>query len=120
MFVYFSVYRKSTKLPLYCRQEKSTGETVNLMSNDTERVFHFWNFFVIFLVSPFFVLVMSSLLIIEVGWAGVVGLALLFITIPFNMFLGKRMARFKKRALKSADDRIKFLGEMLAVCFCYL
>ena len=58
---------------------------------------------------------MSGLLIAEVGWAGVVGLALLFITIPFNMFLGKRMARFKKRALKNADDRIKFLSEMLAV-----
>ena len=41
------VYRKTTRLPLHTRQDKSTGETVNLMSNDTERLFYFWHFFVV-------------------------------------------------------------------------
>ena len=73
----YSVYRKAMEVSSCTLQASSTGQTVNLMSNDTERISRFFQFLNVFAISMPTIIVCLALLILELGWAAVIGSAAL-------------------------------------------
>lgn len=79
-----TIYRKSTKLSQTALGDTAPGKVVNLLSNDVNRfdlvsvVFHYmW-------VAPLLSIVIGWLLYREVGWAGFVGMAVVFLVVPLQ------------------------------------
>lgn len=78
------IYRKSLRLSQTALGETAVGKVVNLLSNDVNR-FDIVSFFVHSMwTAPLMSLVVGYLLFIEVGWAGMIGIAIVFIVVPIQ------------------------------------
>lgn len=64
--------------------ETAVGKVVNLLSNDVNR-FDLVSMFIHSMWSaPLMAIVVGYLLFIEVGWAGMIGIAIVFIVVPIQ------------------------------------
>eukprot|EP00736_Rhodelphis_marinus_P011133 Rmarinus@m.11559 len=91
----------------------SLGHIVSLMSTDATRVMFFFYFSHWSWVVVIQIVMCIVLLCITVGWAAPAGLAALFVLMPLNSRLAKRMGKFQKAKLVAADRRIKAINELL-------
>lgn len=78
------IYRKSLRLSRSALGETAVGKVVNLLSNDVNRfdlvsllMHSMWT-------APLMALIVGYLLFIEVGWAGMIGIAVVFIVVPLQ------------------------------------
>ena len=114
-----AVYRKSLRLTSKARQLSTSGEMVNLMSNDAMRIWkacqigHFaWCGFVMTLAVCF-------ILVLEVGWiGGLAGSALIGLITPTVLFLSRYQGLLRRRMLKFTDKRVEIMGEVLTGHSC--
>ena len=110
-----AVYRKSLRLTSQSRQQSTSGEMVNMMSNDAVRVWkacqigHFaWAGFLM-------TIAVMVILVFEVGLAGgLAGAGLLSLITPLVLFLSRYQGILRRRMLKSTDERVKVMGEVLS------
>lgn len=76
------IYRKALRLSQTALGETSPGKMVNLLTNDVNR-FHWAIFFFNSLwVSPLLTIVVGFLLWIEIGFAGLIGIVVVFTVVP--------------------------------------
>lgn len=76
------IYRKSLRLSQTALDEISAGNVVNLLSNDVNH-FDWASFFVNTLwVGPLYAILVAILLIYSIGFVVLVGISMVFITIP--------------------------------------
>ena len=75
----FIIYRKAIKMSLYARNQSSTGQTVNLMSQDSNKVSFFFSFFAPFSSNFLMLFVCLGLLFAEVGAAALAGFVFLVV-----------------------------------------
>ena len=66
------------------------GETVNLMSNDTQRIFDAGLFLHFLWIAPMQIVVALILMILEVGWAAVAGVVLMCLMVRPRVVLSNR------------------------------
>lgn len=107
------IYRKALRLSQKARSQTTTGQIVTLMSADCERLpmavltlHSIW-------MAPMFIIVTSTLLILTIGVAGVVGLAVMLLTIPLPVSIAKKQFGATKDQMKCADARTKAINEAL-------
>lgn len=108
-----SIYKKSLRLSNEGRSTKTTGDIVNLMVVDTQRIsevsrqgFQLWS-------SPFQITLCIISLYQLIGWTGFAGLAVMIIMIPLNGYIARLMKRFQKVQMKNKDSRIRCTTEIL-------
>ena len=89
------------------------GAVTNIMSNDTEAIFEMQLFLHYLWASVAFVIIVTALIVREIGPAGLVGFALLLLTMPLQASLGKCTGVRKRRMLGHTDARTGFLSEVL-------
>lgn len=76
------IYRKALRLSQTSLGETSPGKLVNLLTNDVNR-FHWAIFFINSLwVSPLLTLIVGILLWFEIGFAGLIGIVVVFTVVP--------------------------------------
>ena len=110
-----AVYRKSLRLTSKARQISTSGEMVNLMSNDAMRIWkacqigHFaWCGFVMTVAVCF-------ILVLEVGWiGGLAGSTLIGLITPTVLLLSRYQGLLRRRMLKFTDKRVEIMGEVLS------
>jgi len=107
------VYEKALRLSPASKQLSSTGETVNLMGTDTQRVFDLLLFFHWLWLGPVVIVVILVLLIIEIGWAAVAGVVVMFTILPVQGVVAKKIGLKRSEMLKSTDERVKTITEIL-------
>lgn len=107
------VYNKSLVLSNESKQESSTGDIVNLMSVDVQRLQDLVQNLQIIWSGPFqIILCLYSLheLIGNAMWAGV---AIMIIMIPLNAIIARTQKKLQKTQMKYKDERSRLINEIL-------
>lgn len=107
------IYNKSLVLSNETKQESSTGDIVNLMSVDVQRLQDLVQNLQIIWSGPFqIVLCLLSLhnLLGKAMWAGV---GIMLIMIPLNGVIAKYQKKLQKRQMKYKDERSSLISEIL-------
>ncbi|XP_071962252.1 ATP-binding cassette sub-family C member 10-like [Antedon mediterranea] len=108
-----TIYRKSVRVNLATISKFTTGEIVNFMSTDADRVVNFCSSFHQFWSLPFQIAVSLYLLHQQVGLAFLTGLAFVLLLIPVNKWLTVKIQGYNEDMMKRKDDRVKLMSEIL-------
>jgi ATP-binding cassette, subfamily C (CFTR/MRP), member 1 len=107
------IYKKSLRLSNEGRAAKSTGDIVNLMVVDTQRIselsrqgFQLWS-------APFQITLCLISLNQLLGWTGFAGLGVMCVMIPVNMLIARLTKALQKRQMKNKDRRTRVTTEIL-------
>lgn len=108
------VYRKALRLSKTALGETASGKIVNLLSNDVSRfdlvtifIHHMW-------VAPIVTIIITYLLVADVGWAGLLGIGTVFIVVPIQGYTGKLSAIYRKATAMKTDERVRLMDEILS------
>ncbi|EFA79345.1 hypothetical protein PPL_07763 [Heterostelium album PN500] len=107
------VYQKSLRLSNSARSKTSTGEIVNLMSNDAQRMIEVFGVLNNGLYAPLQLAVCVVLLYLKIKWITFVALGFMLLMIPINSVLGKRLLNLRRAFVKFTDLRVKATNEIL-------
>lgn len=78
------IYRKALRLSQTALGETAFGKVVNLLSNDVNR-FDLVTLFIHYMwVAPLMCVIIAYMLWLEVQWAGIIGLGIIFIVVPLQ------------------------------------
>ena len=102
-----SVYRKSISVSSVSLTRFSSGEVVNFMSTDSDRIVNFCPSFHQFWSLPIQVGISLFLLYSQVGLAFLAGLGFAIILIPINKWIADRIGALSKDMMEQKDGRVK-------------
>ncbi|ANB15991.1 ATP-binding cassette glutathione S-conjugate transporter YCF1 [Sugiyamaella lignohabitans] len=108
-----AIFKKSLVLSNEDRSQKSTGDIVNLMSVDTQRLQDLCQYGQTIWSGPFQIILCLVSLYNILGnsmWAGV---AVMVIMIPINSYLANIQKELQKRQMKNKDQRTRLTSEIL-------
>lgn len=108
-----AIYKKSLKLSSEAKQRFTTGEIVNLMSVDCERIDERLQVLWILLSSPLQISIALYFLYNILGVSAFSGLAIIIGFIPINLLVTKYMGVFALAQMKVKDHRLNIFGEVL-------
>ncbi|XP_078352062.1 ATP-binding cassette sub-family C member 10-like isoform X2 [Oculina patagonica] len=108
-----TVYNKSLSVSLTTLSKFSSGEVVNFMSTDTDRVVNFAPSFHQFWSLPFQIAVSLYLLHQQVGISFLAGLGFAILLIPVNRWLAEKIQKLSKEMMTQKDKRVKVMNEIL-------
>jgi len=109
-----TIYEKTLAVSTSSLGEFSTGQVVNYMSTDTNRVFNFCRTFHQFWSLPFQIAVSLYLLYQQVGISSLAAIGFIFLLVPVNKFLATKIGYFFKRMMVQKDTRVRIINEVLA------
>ncbi|CAL8141283.1 unnamed protein product [Orchesella dallaii] len=108
------IYKKASCISYEARKDTTTGEIVNLMSVDVEKIRELVYMADSIWTTPILLTVGVYLLWLELGIAIFAGLAVLVAVIPINWILTGLSATYQRNQMKKKDDRIKIINEVLS------
>lgn len=107
------LYRKSLRISAAGRAKTSTGQVVNMMSNDTTQLQRFLQFAGMTLVAPIQIILSLALIYQQVGNATWVGVGFMIFLAPINVVVFSVVSKMRRKVLKYSDLRVKMMNEIL-------
>jgi len=108
-----AVYRKSLNLSTNAKQQTTTGEVVNLVSNDSQRLLETFMFINWGVFAPFQIAGAIIYLYFVIGWYAFIGLGIMVGAMPFIGFLANGMQQARVRMITHTDERVKLVNELI-------
>jgi ATP-binding cassette subfamily C (CFTR/MRP) protein 1 len=108
-----SIYAKSTRLSNEGRASKSTGDIVNYMAVDTQRLQDLAQYGQQLWSAPFQIVLCMLSLYQLLGVSCFAGVAAMFVMIPINGVIARWMKTLQKEQMKNKDSRTKLISEIL-------
>ncbi|XP_069464906.1 LOW QUALITY PROTEIN: ATP-binding cassette sub-family C member 10 [Ambystoma mexicanum] len=108
-----AIYRKALRVNGTTLSHFSTGEIVNFMSTDTDRLINFCPSFHELWSLPVQFAVTLYLLYVQVGVAFLGGLGIALLLVPINKYIANRIMANNKEMLAHKDSRVKLMTEVL-------
>jgi len=108
------LFSKALTISAAGRAQTSTGQVVNMMSNDTTQLQRFLQFVGFTLVAPIQIIIALVLIYGQVGNATWVGVGFMFCLIPINGVVFSSVSKQRRKVLKYSDARVKMVNEVLA------
>lgn len=108
------LYKKSLSVSAAGRACTSTGQVVNMMSNDTTQLQRFIQFGGMILVAPLQIIISLYLISRQVGAATWVGVGFMVLLAPVNIVVFSVVGKMRRKVLKYSDLRVKMMNEILA------
>ena len=108
------LYRKSLAISSNGRAATSTGQIVNLMSNDTTQLQRFLQFAGMITVAPLQIIISLVLIYGQVGNATWVGVGFMLFLAPVNIVVFSIVSTMRRKVLKYSDLRVKMMNEILS------
>ncbi|KAJ4367017.1 ATP-binding cassette glutathione S-conjugate transporter ycf1 [Neocucurbitaria cava] len=108
-----TIYSKSTRLSNEGRASKSTGDIVNYMAVDTQRLQDLAQYGQQLWSAPFQIILCMLSLYQLLGYSCFAGVAAMFIMIPINGVIARWMKTLQKEQMKNKDARTKLISEIL-------
>ncbi|OTB06833.1 hypothetical protein M426DRAFT_318543 [Hypoxylon sp. CI-4A] len=108
-----AIYKKSLKLSNEGRASKSTGDIVNFMAVDAQRLQDLTQFAQQLWSAPFQITLCMISLYQLVGWSMLSGIGVMLIMIPINGFIARFMKRLQKTQMKNKDARSRLIAEII-------
>ena len=107
------IYRKSLRLSKSAIGQTSTGQIVNFLSADMNRIDNFFNM----LPFPFVGFVLLGYAIFKLwkylSYYTLFGVAFLFFTLPIQSLIGGLFSRMRLKAAEFTDERLRLIDEFL-------
>uniref|UniRef100_A0A8D1Z1N6 ABC transmembrane type-1 domain-containing protein n=1 Tax=Sus scrofa TaxID=9823 RepID=A0A8D1Z1N6_PIG len=107
------IYRKALRLSNLATRETSTGQIVNLLSNDVNRFDQVTMFLHFLWVGPLQTVVVTALLWMEVGISCLAGMAVLILLLLLQSCIGKLFSSLRSKTAAYTDDRIRSVSEVI-------
>lgn len=108
-----SIYKKALKLSNEGRTSKSTGDVVNYMAVDAQRLQDLTQFAQQIWSAPFQIIICMVSLYQLVGWSMFAGVGVMIIMIPINGFIARMMKHLQKQQMKNKDARSRLIAEIV-------
>ncbi|KAI1426002.1 metal resistance protein YCF1 [Xylaria sp. FL1777] len=108
-----AIYKKSLKLSNEGRSSKTTGDIVNYMAVDAQRLQDLTQFAQQVWSAPFQIIICMVSLYQLVGWSMLSGVGVMLIMIPINGFIARFMKRLQKQQMKNKDARSRLIAEII-------
>lgn len=108
------IYRKALRLSSAARQVSTTGEVVNLMAVDAQRIMDLFTYLHILWSGPFQICMALYLLYGTLGYPVFAGVAIMIFAIPLNAYLAKVSRSLQKTQMTTRDVRVKMMDELLS------
>ncbi|XP_022694083.1 multidrug resistance-associated protein 1-like isoform X2 [Varroa jacobsoni] len=109
-----AVYRKSLVLSNSARKTTTTGEVINLMSNDAQKFMELMVFVNMIWSAPLQIALAVYFLWQILGLAVLSGLAVMVLMIPINGWLASMQKKLQTDQMKFKDDRIRLMNEIFS------
>ncbi|KAL8736829.1 MAG: hypothetical protein Q9181_002293 [Wetmoreana brouardii] len=107
------IYAKSMKLSNEGRASKSTGDIVNYMAVDTQRLQDLTQYGQMLWSAPFQIILCMLSLYQLVGLSMLAGVGAMILMIPINGLIARLMKRLQKQQMKNKDSRTRLTTEIL-------
>ena len=107
------IYAKSMRLSNEGRAAKSTGDIVNYMAVDTQRLQDLTQYGQMLWSAPFQIILCMASLYQLVGISMLAGVAAMIIMIPVNGFIASIMKTLQKEQMANKDSRTRLMTEIL-------
>ncbi|EIW68338.1 hypothetical protein TREMEDRAFT_32323 [Tremella mesenterica DSM 1558] len=108
-----SVYSRALRLTQKSRGELPNGKLVNHISTDTSRIDFAAGFFHLIWTSPIQFVVIMIILLVEIGYSALPGIAFLALATPLQFNFMKTLFSIRKKSMVWTDKRAKLLQEIL-------
>lgn len=108
-----AIYKKALALSSVARGQYTTGEIVNLMSVDTQRVMDYIQVYNLIWITPLQIGLAIWLLWGQLGIATLGGLGVMIILLPVNGVVTAYIRKYQVQLMKHKDRRIKLMNEIL-------
>jgi ABC-type multidrug transport system fused ATPase/permease subunit len=109
-----AIYSKSTRLSNEGRASKSTGDIVNYMAVDTQRLQDLAQYGQQLWSAPFQIVLCMLSLYQLLGFSMFAGVAAMIIMIPVNGWIARLMKTLQKEQMKNKDARTRLMTEILS------
>ncbi|XP_027391369.1 multidrug resistance-associated protein 4-like isoform X1 [Bos indicus x Bos taurus] len=107
------IYRKTLRLSSSAMGKTTTGQIVNLLSNDVNRFDQVTVFLHYLWVGPLQVIAVTALLWMEIGMSCLAGMAVLIILLLLQSCFGMSFSSLRSRTAALTDDRIRTMSEVI-------
>lgn len=107
------VFRKSLRLSAASRAALSAGDVLNLMSQDSERLFLAGLLLHSLGYSFMVLLTVASTLAGQIGVSGIAGILFALLLVPLTIKVSEWIGTRKRKMLRFTDERVSFSAEML-------
>ena len=91
-----------------------SGNTINLVSNDAQKIEKFLNCFGVMLLAPLEIIINLLILWHLNGWKSLVGASFLIVLVAFQMLMARKAANLRKRAATFTDERLVIMNEIIS------
>ncbi|GFO06113.1 canalicular multispecific organic anion transporter 1 [Plakobranchus ocellatus] len=108
-----AVYKKALTISNEAKRESTSGEIVNLMSVDCQRIQDVMGFVYMVWSMPLMIVIALYMLWGTLGPASMAGLAVLVLLLPTNMVVAYKQKAYQVQLMKIKDSRIKVMNEVL-------
>ncbi|KAL2016276.1 hypothetical protein VTK56DRAFT_3904 [Thermocarpiscus australiensis] len=108
-----SIYKKALKLSNEGRSSKTTGDIVNYMAVDAQRLQDLTQFAQQAWSAPFQIIICMVSLYQLVGWSMLAGIGVMIIMIPINGMIARFMKNLQKQQMKNKDARSRLIAEIV-------
>ncbi|KAM0353414.1 hypothetical protein ACHAP4_008660 [Fusarium culmorum] len=108
-----AIYRKSLRLSSEGRAAKSTGDIVNYMAVDGQRLQDLTQFAQQLWSAPFQIIICMVSLYNLVGWSMMAGIVVMIVMMPIQGFVARIMKNMQKEQMKNKDSRSRLINEII-------
>ncbi|XP_029164697.1 probable multidrug resistance-associated protein lethal(2)03659 [Nylanderia fulva] len=108
------VYRKALRLSKTALGETAPGKVVNLVANDVNRfdlvsivIQYMWS-------APLSALIVATILYQQIGYAGLIGVAIVFVVVAIQSNTMKLTFKFRVQTAIKTDERVRLMDEIIS------
>ncbi|XP_054831012.1 ATP-binding cassette sub-family C member 4 [Eublepharis macularius] len=107
------IYRKALRLNNAAMTKTTTGQIVNLLSNDVNKFDQVTIFLHFLWAGPLQAIAVTALLWLEIGPSCLAGMAVLIILLPLQTCFGRLFSSLRSRTAAFTDSRIRTMNEVI-------
>ncbi|XP_053240553.1 ATP-binding cassette sub-family C member 4 isoform X3 [Podarcis raffonei] len=108
------IYRKALRLSNAAMTKTTTGQIVNLLSNDVNKFDQVTIFLHFLWAGPLQAIAVTALLWLEIGPSCLAGMAVLIILLPLQSCIGRLFSSLRSRTAAFTDIRIRTMNEVIS------
>ncbi|OLY82777.1 Metal resistance protein YCF1 [Smittium mucronatum] len=108
-----NIYKKSMLLSNKSRAKYNSGDIINRMSVDSQRIYEFIQYSQNIWSSPFQVILALYLSFVTLGWSAIVGLIIMILFIPLNAMFTGWVQKVQEEQMQNKDSRVRLTQESL-------
>ena len=99
---------------LTVRRLQSVGEVVNFLSSDSSRIIESIRFGWWLILAPLSLFALMGILCSYIGAYALIGMLVLFLQMPIQLFVGSKIGNVRERAVALTDERVMIMNDILS------